>query len=134
MTLPDRFWDKVEKTDTCWLWTAAMNNKGYGRFSLEGRLYLPHRLAWEDVNGPIPEGKVLDHFVCETHRCVRPDHIRPVTSLENTLRGNSQGSKNAAKTHCKRGHALTPDNLYKSQRGHRDCIACKKARRKKEVA
>jgi len=26
----DRFWDKVEKTKTCWLWIGIKNKYGYG--------------------------------------------------------------------------------------------------------
>lgn len=35
----NRFWSKVQKTDTCWLWSAAVRRKddGYGAFWLDGR-------------------------------------------------------------------------------------------------
>ena len=78
--LPERFWNKVNKTEGCWLWTAALSH-GYGRFGKGGAA---HRLAWEDRNGPIPEGLVLDHL-CRVPRCVNPEHLEPVTHRENTL-------------------------------------------------
>ncbi len=30
------------------------------------------------------------------------------------------------KTHCKRGHELTPETIYKSKYGERNCILCRK--------
>lgn len=32
MSVAERFWSKVDKTDDCWLWTAATNRRGYGQF------------------------------------------------------------------------------------------------------
>jgi hypothetical protein len=31
-TVEERFLDKVEKTDNCWLWTGSLVTKGYGAF------------------------------------------------------------------------------------------------------
>lgn len=81
-TLPDRFWSKVEKTKTCWIWTASKDRHGYGHFWHEGRLRLVHRLIYETLVGPIPEGKVIDH-ICHTRHCLRPDHLRIATNQEN---------------------------------------------------
>ncbi|KKL86281.1 hypothetical protein LCGC14_1946340 [marine sediment metagenome] len=80
-----RFWDKVEKTDSCWLWLATLNKDGYGRFSVQGRSIYAHRWAWEQKNGPIPEGMELDHE-CTTTNCVRTDHLSMVTGKENIFR------------------------------------------------
>ena len=41
-----RFWSKVEKTNTCWNWIAGKNQYGYGRFRFQGKTYLTHRFAW----------------------------------------------------------------------------------------
>jgi hypothetical protein len=80
-----RFWPKVEKTETCWNWTAAKDRHGYGRFgrgSREDGAMFAHRYAWELENGPIPDGMDLDH-VCHQHECVRPSHLRPVDRKRN---------------------------------------------------
>ena len=80
----ERFWSKVNKTDTCWIWTAAKNQDGHGRFR-HGRLVLAHRFAYELLVGPIPKGLDLDHL-CQNPACVNPAHLEPVTRKENTRR------------------------------------------------
>jgi len=81
-----RFWKRVEKTETCWLWTGTRNSAGYGQ--LTGKLsarrcYLrAHRVSFEIVNGPIPDGMLVDH-ICQVRSCVRPDHLRLATAKQN---------------------------------------------------
>lgn len=69
----ERFWAKVDKTDTCWLWTGGVNRLGYGRFKIRGRTYYVHRVAYELANGVGPS--ILSHQ-CGNLKCVRPDHLR----------------------------------------------------------
>lgn len=78
-----RFWSKVNKTETCWLWESAKNQYGYGTFAV-GRLnqWLAHRYAWTSLVGPISDGKHLDH-ICHNHACVNPKHLREVTNKQN---------------------------------------------------
>lgn len=85
---------------------------------------LAHRVAYEMLVGPIPEGKQLDHL-CRQRTCWNPAHLEVVTGRENTLRGVGRTAVNAAKTHCSRGHELAGDNLYVHD-GQRKCRACKK--------
>ena len=70
----ERFWAKVNKTDTCWIWTGAKYN-GYGVFRSDGASRLAHRMAYKWANGEIPEGEQLDHM-CHNRSCVNPSHIR----------------------------------------------------------
>lgn len=119
------FWAWVEKTETCWLWKGRLNNKGYGQASLKGRMRLAHRLAWELLRGPIPEGAVLDHL-CRVRRCVNPDHLEPVTTRENLLRGEGLAAIHARQEKCAHGHAFTPANTYQRPEG-RYCRACRAA-------
>jgi hypothetical protein len=111
----DRFWEKVEKiADGCWLWTAGLSQDGYGLFREgPGRTRPAHRWAYEHIVGEIPEGLQLDHL-CRVRNCVNPNHLEPVTAAEN--------SRRARVTHCKRGHELTPDNVY----WQRSCKTCRK--------
>jgi hypothetical protein len=122
-----RFWSKVEKTSTCWLWTAG-TCRGYGHFhasrSVGGRTLRAHRVAYELLRDPIPEGMHLDHL-CRVRGCVNPDHLEVVTGATNTLRGISSPAINARKTHCRRGHEFTPENTY-IDRGSRRCKACRR--------
>ena len=125
-TLYQRFWAKVNKTDTCWLWTACARG-GYGQISAGGRsrkILSAHRVAYEMLVGPIPEGLDLDHL-CRVTLCVNPKHLEPVTHRENLLRGESPSAKHARKTECLRGHPLSGANLYTNPRGHRSCKICR---------
>lgn len=81
-TLEERFWDKVNKTNDCWLWIAATDSHGYGQMWTEPRKQPAHRISWQIANGPIPAGMFLDHL-CFTHLCVRPAHLRLVTNKQN---------------------------------------------------
>lgn len=125
-TPEERFWAKVEKTDTCWLWTACCNDRGYGLFSVAGRLVQAHRFAYELLVGPIPEGLELDHVRdrgCRHRRCCNPAHLEAVTHAENVRRSDATlTSIAAAKTHCRHGHPFDAANTYVDRYGHRICI------------
>lgn len=128
LTVEERFHAKyhVDEATGCWLWTAAMGSKGYGRFNPDGRTRDAYRWAYEHFVGPVPPGKVLDHFVCSDRRCVNPSHLRPVTVRENSLRSDiSIPAVNAAKTQCNHGHEFTPENTWISKRGQRRCRRCR---------
>lgn len=80
--LPERFWAKVRKSDGCWIWTAALNPKGYGKFGVNKRTMAAHRLAYADRNGPIPDDLFVLHR-CDTPSCVNPDHLFLGTQSDN---------------------------------------------------
>lgn len=85
-TALERLWQRVEKGEGCWIWPDATNDAGYGQVHHQGRVVYVHRLAYEQLVGPIPEGLVLDHL-CRNTRCVNPAHLEPVTIGENVRRG-----------------------------------------------
>lgn len=78
-----RFWSKVDRTETCWLWTGTVLAKGYGQFSLRGRLLRAHRVAYLVLVGPIPDGMQVEHR-CRVRRCVNPRHLRLATNKQNS--------------------------------------------------
>jgi hypothetical protein len=87
--LADRFHEKYtpEPNTGCWLWTASLNNGGYGKLSVSRSYWVEaHRVAYELYKGPIPGGKCIDHL-CRVRSCVNPDHLEAVTLSENIRRG-----------------------------------------------
>lgn len=87
--LIERFFEKVNKTDTCWEWIAFKNPKGYGYFRVDGFVYKAHRWSWEQTNGPIEGDLTIDHVVCQNTSCVNPSHMELVTRSENTVRARA---------------------------------------------
>lgn len=86
-----RFWSKVavRSVDDCWPWVGGRQAKGYGSFGhgpRPGRSYLVHRIAWECVYGPIPDGLTIDHL-CLYKPCCNPAHMELVSRSVNAYRG-----------------------------------------------
>jgi len=129
----ERFWAKVNEAapNGCWEWTGA-RDRGYGRFSDGRRTVYAHRFAYEELVGPIPEGKQLDHL-CRNRACVKviadksgPAHLEPVTGRVNTLRSKGVTAIAARATRCPQGHPYDLHNTYFNPRGHRSCRTCKR--------
>lgn len=84
-TRAEMFWSKVNKTETCWLWTAARTGRNgkYGNFGVGyPKLMLAHRWSYENTHGPIPPGIQVDH-ICRVTLCVNPAHLRLATNKQN---------------------------------------------------
>lgn len=123
--LADRLWAKVDERgpDECWPWTGACTPNGYGQINAGGRhgkKLQAHRVVYELVVGPIPQGHEIDHL-CERKDCCNPSHLEPVTRQDNMLRFHGQ------RTTCRRGHPL--DGVTRTHnRGvpgqHRYCKTC----------
>jgi HNH endonuclease len=126
MPWQDRFWAKVDRRgpDECWPWLGKLGTTGYGHFTVSYRGHPAHRLAYELVNGPVPDTLVMDHL-CRNRGCCNPAHLEPVTNRENILRGVGLPAVHFAKTHCPRGHEYTPENTRWSRGGTtRNCRTC----------
>lgn len=127
MTLGERFWSKVDKVveSPCWLWTSALGRGGYPLFWMgeNRRAARAHRLAYEDMVGPIPAGLTLDHL-CRVRHCVNPAHLEPCTAGENAKRSpNAPYNVWGRATHCRRGHEFTAATTA-IHHGRRECRAC----------
>lgn len=94
LTAEQRFWNRVTKTDTCWLSESNLTHDGYARVWVDGEYNYAHRYSFTLLVGPIPEGMQLDH-TCFVHNCVRPEHLRIVTDKQNQehLRGALKNSR-----------------------------------------
>lgn len=96
-TIEARFWPRVKKTATCWLWTGTNwgGRKPYGRLQIHGRLAYAHRVSWQIARGGISIPAVLDVLhKCDNHRCVRPSHLFLGTNDDNN---KDKALKNRAK-------------------------------------
>lgn len=137
--LPPRFWAWVlvephdQLPSECWTWLGPRDPAGYGQTPHQGDMFKAHRLAWLVLVGPIKKGLHLDHL-CRNRACVRPAHLDPVPQRENTLRGIGPAADNARKTHCPYGHNLSGPNLRITKRGNRECIECRRAWNRKNMA
>jgi hypothetical protein len=129
-----RFWAKVSLQSGCWPWTAYIAPTGYGMFCLNRRMTYAHRVAYEIVNGPIPEGLQIDHL-CRVRHCVNPAHLEAVTQRENMARGAAGPAGGPRRTTCKRGHDLTdPANIYTRRDGGHMCHPCHLDRARAQTA
>lgn len=126
-TLLERFYRRIKVNDSgCHEWTGTLHVNGYGIFVVRKRKFYAHRFAWVVRHQcEIGDGLLIDHL-CRNRRCANPDHLRAVTSRENTLADGSLSPSNfhSKKTHCPRGHAYSGENLYIHPDGSRRCKEC----------
>jgi hypothetical protein len=125
--------------DECWPWNAHRSKKNFGMIGWKGSSIAAHRVAYAIAQGyatpdEIPRDIVVDHIChgrdqscnggnkCEHRACQNPDHLEGISTGENTLRGRSFATINAAKTHCPYGHSL--DDAYQVHRNSRQCRPC----------
>jgi hypothetical protein len=126
------FWEKVDRAGACWIWTGSLSVRGYGQVRQPGTRILAraHVVAYALAKGPVPKGAVL-HHTCGEKRCVNPDHLEPITQRQHTREHpENVATRKARQTHCEHGHAFTPENIYWTRRGHRQCRECTLSRQR----
>lgn len=101
-SVEERFWAKVNKNGPtvrgplgpCWVWTAHLDEHGYGQFMLRTRkIARAPRFAWGLTNGEIPDGLHTLHR-CDNPACVRPEHLFLGSRRDNALDMMSKGRQN----------------------------------------
>lgn len=129
----DRFNSRINKTETCWLWTGTVRGKGYGWFQIDGKRKAAHRFSYETFKEPIEPGKVIMH-TCDNPLCVNPEHLVQGTQKENIRDAITKGrwiQGRGLSNYCKNGHLLEGYNLlYDPKRDARKCRECHNARRR----
>jgi hypothetical protein len=106
-TLEDRFYSKIAVTETgCHEWQANRLPSGYGSFWLNGTNRLAHRVAWELVNGEIPDGLNVLHK-CDNPKCVRAEHLFLGTTQDNVADRERKGRNRPPKGEQCGTHKLT---------------------------
>lgn len=91
-----RFWERVDTTGDCWLWTGACNPQGYGLLRSRTVAFLAHRMSYVLTNGKIPSGLWVLHQ-CDTPACVNPNHLWLGTDLDNARDKQQKGRGNQPK-------------------------------------
>lgn len=79
---------------------------GYGRIGWHGRIVRAHRLAYQLVHGPIPDGLLVCHS-CDVPSCVNPAHLWVGTDLENKDDSKRKGRRPQGPTHRSVTHPHT---------------------------
>lgn len=78
---PHEVASKIERKDSCWIWTRSKNSNGYGQLHVNGGMGSAHKASYEAFVGPIGAESV--HHRCHTKACVNPLHLELATMREN---------------------------------------------------
>lgn len=108
LSIEQRFFEKIVKTDSCWNWTGSLNNQGYGNFRVNGEYHPAHRVSYRMHVGPILGGLLIDH-ICHNPACVNPDHLRIVNNKQNMENQRGAHAGNESKY---RGVSKRPSGRY----------------------
>ena len=104
----------------CIEWVSNKNKAGYGRLSVDNKLWLAHRAAYFDKHGVIPDGMLVCHR-CDNPSCINTDHLYLGTDFDNMKdkvhkKRHSYGSKSpVAKLTEKQVIMIRSDNRLQTE-------------------
>lgn len=97
------FYSKKDLETGCVNWTSGVDRYGYGRISISRKRRLVHRIAYEEIHGPISR-QVLVLHKCDNRTCINIEHLFLGTQQENLADMYRKGRENL----CGLRHAKTP--------------------------
>jgi predicted XRE-type DNA-binding protein len=108
----------------CWEWKSALDSRGYGRVWFDGKVQKAHRVVYELVIGPIPEGEG-PHGTCVCHacdnpKCIRPDHLFLGSNADNMRDRDEKGRAANQKGESNGNSKLTADQVSEIRRLYAD--------------
>ena len=115
MSLEERFWSRVKKTPTCWIWTGQVSKGGYGRLRVGKRMPGAHRVSWELTRGPIPTGLDILH-TCDVRLCVNPRHLFLGTDFDNQRDASRKGRLGGNSGERNGSSKLTLSKVHRARR------------------
>ena len=114
MTPDERFWSRVRKTDTCWLWTGVLDNHGYGRMKINDKSTGAHRYSYMIHKGKIGDGLFVCH-TCDNPACVNPSHLYAGTAADNA---NDRGVRGRTARGDKSPTRLNMESVVRGSQHH----------------
>ena len=90
------FYSISEPNSGCLLWAGYADTLGYGKLKVKNRMLFAHRVAWEQVNGPIPAGMIICHK-CDVPSCINPAHLFLGTHSDNAADRVRKGRQSNAR-------------------------------------
>jgi hypothetical protein len=94
LTPEERFWLKVKKTESCWLWIAGPHGDHiYGQMNWFGKYKRAHVISWIINRGLIPAGRLVLHNcpAGDNMKCVNPAHLYLGTHKDNAIDRENKG-------------------------------------------
>lgn len=95
----------VIRGNACWGWSGSIDQDGYPTFWWQGKTRKVLRHAYEEFNGPIPEGHLVRHS-CDNTECLRPDHLLTGTNGDNVRDSVERGRATSGSRRLKPGERL----------------------------